>query len=390
MGVDNDLIYNFLSKITKSRHFNKSKISCDLLEYLVKATLNNESPKEFTIGVDLFGKKYEKDDKSDAKIRVYIHNLRRKLNTYYENEGSKDSLIFIIEKGKYRVNFISRKDIKSDRQKTFRLPFFICVTLLLAVSSLYFRSFYNDKNSWTDVPVWKNFVNDDKKTMLVLGDFFVYRGILPTGNVGVYRDFSINSETDFEHMLDKNPELVQTLSRSSLTYLSKMAVFCQNDIQRIFTQNDAGLLVKLLSDLQPTDIKDYNIIFVGNYKNMGLFENIVKELHFNYGITSESNQYIFSSDPCAEVYEQESASPKQTDYPLVIYTEGYNENHYLFFLSALDIGNIATVGQMTSPVYMKQFQKEQLEPQELTDFKALFKVEGINKTDLSSELIRVE
>ena len=390
MNFDKNLIYNQLEKIIESRHFNKSKISCDLLEYLVNATIEGKNPKEITIGIDLFGKNYENEVKPDAKIRVYIHNLRKKLSDYYEDEGSKDPLIFEIEKGKYKVSFISRKDSRTKKQKTYFYPFLASIFLLMIVLGLYLDSGKKEGNPWQKLPVWQDFANDNKKTMLVLGDYFVFSSLLPTGNIGIYRDFSINSETDFEHLVDKKPELVKKLTRSPLTYLSKMAAFCQNDIQKVFAKTGTEILIKLSSDIQPTDLKDYNIIFIGNYKNMGLFENIVREIHFDYGITADSNQYIFTTDPCAKIYAPESSDLKQTDYSLVIYTEGYNKNHYLFFLSSQDIGNISTVGQMTNPKYMERFSNEQLKPLKLKTFKALFKVEGINKTDLSSELIRVE
>lgn len=390
MNFDKELIYNQLEKIIESRHFNKSKISCDLLEYLIKATLDEKNPKEFTIGIDLFGKKYGDEDKPDAKIRVYIHNLRKKLSDYYDDEGSRDQLVFIIEKGKYIVSFAHRKDIKSKKQKTYFYPFVVSMAFLAVIMSLYLSSGKKGNNRWEKLPVWQNFADDDKKTMLVLGDYFVFSGMLPTGNVGIYRDFSINSEVEYEHLLDKNPELVQTLTKSPLTYLSKMSAFCQNDIQKVFAETGTELLVKLSSDIQPTDLKDYNIIFLGNYKNMGLFENIIHELKFNFGITTGSNQYIFTSDPCATIYTPENDNMKETDYSLVVYSEGYNNNHYLFFLSTQDIGNISTVRQMTDPEFMKKFDDEQLKPLKQETFKALFKVEGINKTDLSFELIRVE
>lgn len=390
MNFDKELIYNQLEKIVESRHFNKSKISCDLLEYLIKATLDEKSPKEFTIGIDLFGKKYGDEDKPDAKIRVYIHNLRKKLSDYYDDEGSRDQLVFVIEKGKYIVSFTHRKDIKPQKQKTYFYPFIISTIFLAVILFLYLSSGKKETNRWEQLPVWQNFADDDKKTMLVLGDYFVFSGILPTGNVGIYRDFSINSEVEYEHLLDKNPELVQTLTKSPLTYLSKMSAFCQNDIQKVFAETGTELLVKLSSDIQPTDLKDYNIIFIGNYKNMGLFENIVHELKFSFGITTGSNQYILATDPCATIYSPENDNIKQTDYSLVVYSEGYNNNHYLFFLSTQDIGNISTVRQLTNLDFMEKFRDEQLKPLNQETFKALFKVEGINKTDLSFELIRVE
>ncbi len=390
MISDNQLIYIHLEKIVKSRHFNKSKISCDLLSYLVEASLDGKNPKEYTIGIELFGKKYDDETKQDSNIRVYIHTVRKKLENYYANEGKKDAVIFVIEKGKYKVRFDSLKEHKRKKQASYFLPFVISSILLIFLLTVVLFSGKNRSNSWKDLPVWHQFSDNGKKTILVLGDYFVFSGVLPTGNSGIYRDFSINSEAEYQNFLEENPDLLQSLTLSNLTYLSKMAVFTQSDIQKVFAMLDADIEVRLSSDMQPDDLKAYNIIFVGNFKNMGIFENMVKEMNFSFGISNDSRQMIFSNDPCANIFESQNTSVKETDYALVINTEGFSGNRFLFFLSSQDIGNISTVNQFTSPVYLKLFFEEELKQANPEDFKALFKVEGMNKTDLSFELLKVE
>lgn len=390
--MDRNLINKYLQKILQSRQFSKSKISCDLLGYLVNASIENKNPKEYTIGIELFGKNYEDKVKQDSNIRVYIHNMRKKLQEYYEDEGSKDAVVFVLERGKYKILFKPRKQIEAGKPKTFFYPFLISLTLLGIFSSLYFLKGGNNekKSPWKGLPVWQEFADNGKETLLILGDYFVFSGILPTGNGGIYRDFSINSVEDFEQILNKRPELVKELSRSNLTYLSKMSVFCESDIYKVFAQTGAEIRVKLLSDIQPSDLKSNNIIFIGNYKNMGILGNVIREMDFSFGVANSSIQYIFSNDPCAQVYEAPNNNLTEEDFALVIHSPGYDGNCFLFFLSSQDIGNISTVSQLTNPDYLEQFAKEQLKPLKKYDFKALYKVQGINKTDLSFELIRVE
>ncbi|WP_346859281.1 hypothetical protein [uncultured Draconibacterium sp.] len=360
------------------------------MTYLVEASLENKNPKEYTIGVELFGKKYSDTEKQDSNIRVYIHNIRKKLADYYENEGSKDPVVFVVEKGKYRVRFDSPKDHRKPKAKPFLFPFIISVLALVVAVVVLFNVSKKTSNPWKKLPLWQEFAENEKPTLLVLGDYFVFNGTLPTGNNGIFRDFGINSETDYEHLLDKNPDLVKTISKSSLTYLSKMAVFCESEIYKVFAQTGGTINVKLSSDLQPDDIKNNNIIYIGNYKNLGLFENLVKEMTFSFGISSSATQYIFSSDPCAEIFEPQSDRAKQNDYALVIKSKEFSGNHILLFLSTIDIGNISVVNQMTNSEYMKQFYREHLKTLNSEEFKALYKVDGINKTDLSFELIKVE
>lgn len=361
-----------------------------MLKYLVLASIEGKNPKEYTIGVELFGKKYEDENKSDSNIRVYIHNVRKKLRDYYDDEGSKDQVVFEIDRGKYHVSFKSRKEYTGKKNRSYFIPFLATLMLFLITFFLFILKEKEAKPVWQDLPVWQEFADNDLKTLLVLGDYYVFQGMLPTGKMGIYRDFSINSEIEYEHLLDKKPELVKLLSKSNLTYLSKMAAFCESDIYQVFAQTGGEIEVKLLSDVQPTDLKNYNIILVSNFKNMGIFESIIQKMNFSFGISNTSIQYIISNDPCAQIYEARNDNLKEEDYALVIHAGGYGNNRYLFFLSSQDIGNISTVKQFTQPEYMRHFREEYLKQINSDDFKALYQVEGINKTDLSFELIRFE
>ncbi len=392
MNHTKEQINSQLVRILESKYFKKSKISCDLLSYLVNATLHEKELKEFTIGIELFGKKYTDEGKPDANIRVYIHNLRKKLQEYYLLEGKKDPIIFEIEKGKYTVHFKSPQKKKLPARQKYFLPFAISVTIavvcVIVCAWMLLRP--ATKNHWEHSIIWGDFIRSDKATLLVLGDHFVFSGVLPTGKVGVYRDFSINSENDFEHLLDKQPDLMKQFNKSPLTYLPKMAVFCQNDILKILGNTQTDVKVKLSSDLQPTDLKDYNIIFVGNYKNMGLFESVIKEINFTYGIAGDGKQYITSSDPCASVYAPGIIKQKEVDYPMVIVRQGYNNNHFMLFLSSVDIGNISTVSRLASPDFVNQLETEHSKVISSGNYSMLFKVEGIDKTDLACELMQIE
>ncbi len=390
MVSDKTLIYRHLDKSLKSRHLNKSKISCDLLKYLVEASLEGKNPKEYTIGIDLFGRKYGPDKKQDANIRVYIHNLRKKLKDYYADEGRNDQVIFEIEKGKYNVLFISKKEYRAKHRPTYFTHFLISLAILISTLAAFLLTKKGNTNAWDKLPVWQKFTGSDKKTMLVFGDYFVFEGILPSGKLGIFRDFEINSEAEYEHLLDKQPELAREIDKSNLTYLSKMSVFCQNEIMKVFAQNQGNLEVKLSSDMQPDDLKEYNIIFIGNYKNTGIFETIIKGLDYNFEISNAGKKFITSGKPDAVTYKPGNDSFNQNDYALAIFTKGYNDNHFLFFLSTRDIGNISIVRQFTNLEHMQQLSENHLGKLDPENFKALYRVDGINKTDLSFELVLTE
>jgi hypothetical protein len=66
-----------------------------------------EGLKEYTIGVEAFGRKHDFDPKTDTIVRVQIHRLRQKLKEYYDAEGSHDPILIEIPKGHYLPSFES-------------------------------------------------------------------------------------------------------------------------------------------------------------------------------------------------------------------------------------------------------------------------------------------
>jgi hypothetical protein len=71
---------------------------------------NPEGLKEYTIGVEAFGRKPDFDPKTDTIVRVQTHRLRQKLKEYYEQEGIHDQVLIEIPKGHYYPAFRLRAD----------------------------------------------------------------------------------------------------------------------------------------------------------------------------------------------------------------------------------------------------------------------------------------
>ena len=94
-----------LKKIVQSDAFSHSQVYIDLLSYLVEASIKNTTPKEYTIATDVFKKDSNFDPSHDTIVRVYIYNLRKKLDQYYSHEGLNDSVRINLPKGHYEITF---------------------------------------------------------------------------------------------------------------------------------------------------------------------------------------------------------------------------------------------------------------------------------------------
>ncbi len=99
----NNLLIDHLEKILSSRTFAKSDFLKRFLKFLVAKVLRSEEHqiKEYSLAIEVFGRKDAFDPKIDTIVRVQAHRLRSKLNKYYSTEGRNEQLRIDIPKGSY-------------------------------------------------------------------------------------------------------------------------------------------------------------------------------------------------------------------------------------------------------------------------------------------------
>ena len=102
-----------LQRLVNSETLRKSLTLLQLLSYLGRKSIEGktEGLKEYTIGLEAFGRQSTFDPKTDTIVRVQIHRLRQKLKEYYEQEGIHDSVLVGIPTGRYYPRF-SPKAVK--------------------------------------------------------------------------------------------------------------------------------------------------------------------------------------------------------------------------------------------------------------------------------------
>jgi hypothetical protein len=92
-----------VERVLQSTSFHNASMLQQLLRYLVQKTLDpsTEALKEYTIGIEAWGRPLDFDPKADPIVRVQIHRLRQKLKEYYDSDGLHDSILIEIPKGQY-------------------------------------------------------------------------------------------------------------------------------------------------------------------------------------------------------------------------------------------------------------------------------------------------
>jgi adenylate cyclase len=100
-----------LDKILNSQALAGSDQLKRLLRVSVERTLDGQtdSTKEYTLGIEAFGRPDGYDPKVDPIVRVQARRLRTKLKEYYGTEGATDAIVIDMPKGGYIPAFETRE-----------------------------------------------------------------------------------------------------------------------------------------------------------------------------------------------------------------------------------------------------------------------------------------
>ena len=96
-----------LERILASRTFQASERHRNFLRYTVEETLEGRGQllKEYSIGIEVFGKNESFDPRVDSIVRVEARKLRARITNYYEDEGKSNPLRIEFVKGSYAPVF---------------------------------------------------------------------------------------------------------------------------------------------------------------------------------------------------------------------------------------------------------------------------------------------
>jgi len=200
---DSDEIRRALKRILSSKYFAQAPKKQKFLQLICEAHLNGRASEinEYMVGYEVFDRNESYNPSLDPIVRVGAHELRKKLELYYENEGRTDEILLEIPVGSYMPTFTRRAqsqaaEITPDaaaRHVSPRISIRTWIAILsLAVISLIVtvvilasanrklrqqiaQSARPHQIEAVYKPVWEPFLNDSNPTLLVLSNPPVYR-----------------------------------------------------------------------------------------------------------------------------------------------------------------------------------------------------------------------
>jgi hypothetical protein len=110
MQVELDANQLQIQRLVSSKTFKTSEVHRNLLTYLAEKSLSGDAQnlKEYTVGLDVFGKPSTYDPRQESVVRMHVGRLRQKLTEYYRTEGVDDPIVIDLPKGGFALTFASR------------------------------------------------------------------------------------------------------------------------------------------------------------------------------------------------------------------------------------------------------------------------------------------
>ena len=207
MVVSQEEIQAQVDRLIRSKAFETSEVHRKLLQYLAEKTVTGEADrlKEYTIGLEAFGKPASYDPKHDSIVRLQASRLRQKLATYYQTEANGDAIVVSMPKGAFKLSFAPAATVMAPPEavpevlppprRSRVLPAALVIAILWAVISTvaYWRLRSNAVPalvSWNEEMegLWSPFLKTDRPLLVCVGTPLFVR--IP--DLGFFRDPKVN------------------------------------------------------------------------------------------------------------------------------------------------------------------------------------------------------
>lgn len=386
-------IYAQTDRILESRHFRQAKSLEKFLRYVVSKKLagDEQELKEFTIGLEVFQRGEDYDPRHDAVVRVQANVLRKRLASYYQEEGAHDTWVIELPKGHYVPQFYPRvtgaalalsaedgeaslpvlADInlsakEGSRWRRWRVAGVIAATFVLGLlTALGVQHWWgkrilaeraasaptpNTAGNADYQPLWGKFLEPGVENILAYGtpQFFVSSGVY-------LRDVQVNSPQDFPaawsgkilqratHEPFRPAEIYTGVGETHGVYL----------LTKFFTKHSNDLRVTRSRMVGWNELKNANVIFLSSMR----FHTLAKELPFpsDFEIAHGIASKVINLHP--QVGEPSSYGGRQDgqDYAVITVWPGKLHQRRIMVLSGSTTwATLAAAEYVTDPEYLRQ------------------------------------
>jgi hypothetical protein len=267
-----------VQRVMRSGALGRSAAYSRLLQYLHQCSIAGTTPKELDIAVEVFDRSAGFDPSQDSMVRVYVHKLRQKLDTYYDEYGQTSDQRLVIPRGQYRLVL---KEAVNDQDRGPRRSWQIAAAIAIGVLigwllTTTVNPVSDTSDSYEQAPVWSEIFDDHLPVKIVVGDYFMFAELDSSGIPSrLIRDFGINSSDDLRRKQGIQPETADLYGDLDLTYLPIAAGSAIADLTRVLSSGGKSISVTPVSKFQLDTLQDSHVIYVGYLSGLGQLAQFV-------------------------------------------------------------------------------------------------------------------
>jgi len=372
-----------------------------LLQYLVVQYISGKIPKQTEIATDVFGKDSNFDPNQESLVRVYIHNLRQKLEIYYSQTDRSGSYRLKIPKGEYRLdvvpakNSVKKNNLSHSVNQKRKIFIFAAIVLFIFFSSLIFRPWQDNFTIHERVattPLWSSILTDQIPIVVVVGDYYIFGELNETLDIGrLIREFSINSAQDLSEFALNNTEAANNYINLDLTYLPIATAFALKDILRIVYTSEKPVRITSMSELDGIDLRSSHILYIGYISGL---DKLMKFVFASSSLTVGDTYDELMNLKTGEEYISGAGIPtggqgNYFDYGLLSMFPGPSGNQFIVVAGARDEGLMHTAYSVTDPTHVETIGKlfVDIEPDTAPSLEILYEVTGFDRMNLNGTLV---
>src|SRR3984885_4677051 len=407
---DAESLQALADRIRATGALGRSQLIQRLVDFLVECSATGRAPKETGVAIEVFGKELGFELAQDARVRVYVHKPRLKLEEYYVAAGRSDPFHLTIPKGAYRIVINDREGSAarpireppgeasgSDGPPAPRPPArrwlwpilaaSLVVNLLFAGALLWYSRHARAADPMLANPLWARMLPPERPLLVVFGDYYIFAETDKNMEVQrLVREFSINSSGDLDQYLKLHPEFADRYQDMQLNYLPTSAAYALKDLMPMLAAASGHTRVVLASQLTPQMLKTSNVIYIGYLSGMGMLSDLVfSGSRFDVGESFD----VLIDRTTGKRYISQAGLPmlgEQTyhDFGYFATFAGPSGNQIMIIAGTRDVAVMHTAESITHPDSLQQLTARSGNSR---SFDALYDVFAMDGTNLNGTLL---
>lgn len=401
--LDAEQLLSLKGRIIESGVLGRSRHYARLFSFLIDCTIAGRSPREIDLATEGLGRGDDYDVGSDSSVRVYIHQLRKKLDIYYEQHEPEATSRITIPKGQYRIAVealqpeaspAALQQVKGGWDLNSVL---LGVVALLLLANLYVMLRPENESRIFEVsqtvshPVWQSLLADDQPILLVMGDYYIFGELNANGNVArMVREFNVNSSSDLEELRFSDIARAENYLDLDLSYMPESSAFALTKIVPILEASKKPVSITMMSDLTMADVRNNHIVYIGYLSALDKLSDLMfagSEL----GLGRSYDELI--NKRTLEFYTSDAGLPEQgqrfRDYGFFSTFSASAYSHVILISGMRDAGVMHTAQALSNIDSINELVASIADDtdESLANFEALFEVYGVDRMNFDASIV---